>query len=94
MSRETWRLIKSSKLFYINTYRRAGSILVVSVSLNLLLGLVVAQAYFSRSAIHFYATNGTTSPEEIIAMDIPNMTSAPILADDLSTQDVPKVIPQ
>lgn len=94
MSRETWRLIKQSKRFYVNTYRRAGSALVFSMLVNLLLGIGIYHSYFNRAAHDFYATSGITPPVELVAMNEPNQTSVPLLADEPENNNDNKVIPQ
>lgn len=94
MSREAWRLISQSKRFYIMTYRRVGSILLLSVSLNLVLGLLIHRAYFHLPERHIYATNGATPPEELVPMDEPNYSSSPLLANDLPGDRELKVMPQ
>jgi hypothetical protein len=94
VSRETWRLIKSSKGFYISTYRRASTILLLSVSLNLVLGFFIFDTYFSRPDPQYYATSGATPPVELAAMDSPNNTSVPLLANDQVNDEIEKVIPQ
>ncbi|MCP0913194.1 MULTISPECIES: type IVB secretion system protein IcmM/DotJ [Legionella] len=96
MSRETWNLIKNSKGFYINTYRRAGSVLFLSMILNLLLTLAIYYTYFNRSEPDFYASNGITPPVQLTPLDSPNYTSVPLLADDdqESAANINKTIPQ
>ena len=94
MSRETWRLIKESKRFYVNTYRRTGSALIVSVISNISLGLLIGYVYFNRPPHDFYATNGVTSPVMLTSMDIPNNTSVALLANDPENDNDLKVIPQ
>ncbi len=94
MSRETWGLIKRSKRFYVNTFRRAGSALFLSVASNLILGFAIYYVYFNRSGHDFYATNGVTSPVMLTPMDVPNNTSVALLASDPENDFEIKVIPQ
>lgn len=94
MSRGTWSLIKQSKRFYVNTFRRAGSALFVSVIINLSLGVAIYYVYFSQPEHDFYATSGVTPPIMLTAMDVPNETSVALLANDPDDQDDTKVIPQ
>ena len=94
MSRETWSLIKQSKRFYIHTFRRAGSALLFSVSVNVCLGAAIYYVYFGQPQNDFYATNGETSPELLTPMDEPNNTSVPVLANDPDVDNTIKVIPQ
>ncbi len=94
MSREKWKLIKSKKGFYIHTYRRLESMLVVFLVLNLVLALCVMKVYFNRPDNQFYATNGVGAPEELTSMSEANMTSVPLLPDDPVDDGVDKLIPQ
>ncbi len=94
MSRETWRLLKQSKRFYVNTYRRAGSALIVSIIINLALGFAIHFVYFSQSERDYYATNGATPPIMLTPMDVPNNTSVALLASDLENENDARVIPQ
>ena len=94
MSRDTWLSIKQSKRFYVNTFRRVGSTLLLSVILNLALGVVIYFIYFGRPQNDFYATDGVTPPVLLTAMDIPNNTSVALLASDPETDNDVKVIPQ
>jgi len=94
MSRETWSLIKQSKRFYVNTYRRAGSALFVSVIINLFLGFAVYYSYFNRPEPDFYATSGITPPVQLAPRDAPNDTSVALLGSDPEDESDIKVIPQ
>lgn len=94
MSRETWRLLKQSKRFYVGTYRRAGSALILSVAMNVLLGIAIYYIYYSEPEHTFYATNGVTAPELLTAMTSPNTTSVPLLANDPDNDNEIKVMPE
>lgn len=94
MSHEKWNLIKKRKGFYIALYRHLGSVLVIFIALNLILGLCVAKAYFGRPEHQFYATNGVSNPLELTPMDEANMTSVALLPDDPVDDLTEKVIPQ
>ena len=94
MSRDTWSLVKQSKRFYVNTFRRSGSALFVSVIINLLFGCAIYYVHFNHSGPDFYATNGGTPPVMLTAMDSPNDTSVAFLASDPDINDDVKVIPQ
>ncbi len=93
MRREIWRLMIASKRFYVNTFRLAERILALSLVLNLLLVLGVCYAYFNLPERAYYATNGEVPPTVLTAMDAPNKTSVPLLANDLVSDDEEKVIP-
>ncbi len=94
MSRETWNLIKQSKRFYVNTFRKTGSVLLISVTMNLALGFAIYYSYFNRPEHDFYATSGITPPVMLTPMDAPNDTSVALLAADPIDDNDTKVIPQ
>ncbi|MFZ4077075.1 MAG: type IVB secretion system protein IcmM/DotJ [Legionellaceae bacterium] len=94
MSRDTWRLVKESKRFYVAMYRKQSSILIFSVVLNVLLCVSVYALYFNLPMNDFYATNGATPPIQLTAMDIPNATSVPLLPDDMQEEGDAKVVPE
>ncbi len=94
MSRQAWNLIKQSKQFYVLTYRGVGATLVVSIVINLFLGLGIYYTYMGRGLHDYYATNGVTYPDRLIQMDYPNYSSVALLAPDPSTDVDNKVIPQ
>lgn len=94
MSRRAWDIIKNSKQFYIQTYRKVLLFLVFSLSLNLLFCIAIYYTYFSRSLPAFYATSGITAPVELTPLDQPNDTSVPLLAADPQVDNDNKVIPQ
>ena len=94
MSRETWALIKQSKRFYVETYRGVGFGLIISVSINMALGLVLYFLYFSQPEHDFYATSGVVAPVQLTSMDAPNDSATPLLAADNDEANDNKVIPQ
>ena len=94
MSRRAWNIIKNSKQFYIQTYRKVLFYLGFSLSLNLLFSIAIYYSYFSRPEPAFYATSGITAPVELTPLDQPNYTSEPLLVADEQIQNDNKVIPQ
>lgn len=82
MSRSKWNLIKQSKRFYVNTFRRAGNTLVFSLSLNILFGALIYYFYLAQPEPDYYATYGETSPVPLVAMEEPNYSAVPLLAND------------
>ncbi|KTD21065.1 type IVB secretion system protein IcmM/DotJ [Legionella londiniensis] len=94
MSRRAWQIIKNSKGFYVRTYRSSIRVLVISIFLNLILGVLIYYTYFSRPEPDFYATNGVTPPVQLTPLDQPNYTSEPLLPDEVETETDNKVIPQ
>ena len=94
MSRETWRLVQQSKRFYVNTFRRTGSALIISVLGNLSLAMAMYYVYLNQPEHDFYATSGVTSPILLTPMDVPNNTSVALLASDPENENDIRVIPQ
>ena len=94
MRRELWRLMISSKRFYVGTFRFAESALLFSLICSVLLGIGIFYAYLHIPERHYYATNGEVPPSELTAMDEPNETSTPLLADDPVIDDDAKLIPK
>ena len=95
MRREALRLIISSKRFYVNTFRFAGTALLISLALNILFGLGLFYVYLNVPERRFYATNGVVPPVELTAMDAPNETSVPLLAaHPVDNQTNSKAIPK
>ena len=95
MSRNTWSLIKQSKGFYVNTYRRVGTIILISTAINLLLGVGIYFAHYSQPEHAFYATSGENAPVQLTPMDAPNNSSTALLApDEIEPNEENKVILQ
>ena len=94
MTQSAWDVIKRSKGFYINTYRKTGYILLFSIIVNLIFVFSIYYIYFNQSINDFYATSGMTSPIKLTFLDSPNNTSSPLLANDPETENENKVIPQ
>lgn len=94
MSRGTWHLVKQSKQFYVNTYRRVGAVLLVSIAGNLLLGVVLYYVYMNQPEHDFYATNGVTAPVPLTPLSAPNESSIPLLASDPGSENTSRVIPE
>lgn len=93
MSRGAWQRIKSSKRFYVRTYRNIRSALLGSVIINLLLGITVSYVYFTLPEPDFYATYGEIPPIKLFAMDSPNYSSTPLLPDDRQYDNYNRRIP-
>lgn len=85
MSRETWSLVKSSKRFYVKTYRAVSTTLLISCFFNILLSIAIYYTYFDRPERDFYSTDGITPPVALTPLDEPNYTSTPLLASSPNT---------
>jgi len=86
MSRKVWNLIKQSKRFHVRFYRKIGTTLLISVILNIFLGVGICYFYLRLPEPDFYSTYGETPPVLLTAMDEPNYSSTPLLSSD-SSQD-------
>jgi intracellular multiplication protein IcmM len=94
LSRGTWNTIRSSKRFYVDTFRWAGRALLISISLSIVLSIAVLYVYYSRPEHDFYSTNGETPPVPLTSMDEPNGSEYPLLANDQSVDNATKEIPR
>jgi len=93
MGREIWNNRIHSKSFYIRTYRLAGRALLVSLLVNLFLGLGIYYRYFHEPMRDYYATSGITTPIQLKALDQPNFSATPLLDADPPSDDTVKIIP-
>ncbi|ASQ45262.1 type IVB secretion system protein IcmM/DotJ [Legionella clemsonensis] len=94
MGRETWDTIKRSKAFYIRTYRKGGTFVIVSLIINILLSLLIYYIHFNQPEPDFYATSGITPPIQLTPLNAPNYSSTPLLEPDPTNEDETRVIPQ
>ncbi len=95
MSIQAWNTIKSSKFFYVKTYRQLSTMLFISLVVNVILGVLVYFSYINLPARDFYSTNGITPPAKLTPMLTPNRSSQALLAPDPEINDNQvKVIPQ
>lgn len=93
MTARTWNVIKHSKNFYVKSYRAVETVILISIILNLGLGLGVYKAYAMRTEPDYYSTFGETPPAPLVAMDAPNYSSVPLLPDDNYSDSVDRTIP-
>jgi intracellular multiplication protein IcmM len=94
MSRRTWDLIKRSKRFYVRVYRRISSFLLVSVLLNVFLGVGICYLSTHVPEPDYYATFGEVPPVLLNPMDTPNYSSNPLLSNDPQQESTERPIPQ
>jgi intracellular multiplication protein IcmM len=94
MSRETWALIKNKKNFNVHVYRRGLFLIIISLLLNVIIGLLMFYFYVNQPERDYYATNGITPPIKLTSMSAPNASSKALLPPDPPTDDVQRVIPQ
>jgi intracellular multiplication protein IcmM len=81
MTKQVWNTIKRSKRFYVRYYRKLGSILILSATFNIVLGLAITYKYLNLPERDYYSTYGETPPVLLAAMDEPNYSSTPLLID-------------
>ena len=94
MTSSSWNVIKKSNRFYINCYRKLGSILFISMLINVILVMDICYCYLTRGEHDFYATNGETAPIQLAPMNVVNNTQTALLpADDISETEM-KVLPE
>lgn len=94
MSRETWLSIKNSKAFYVQSYRRACTLVIASLGVNLALGGAIYYAYFNQPEREYYATNGIMPPVKLAPRNTPNDSSAALLPPDPVNDQPVKAIPE
>lgn len=94
MGRTTWALIKADKNFNVQMYRRGLSFLLVSLVLNVILGVLIVNVFLQKPERDFYATDGITPPVQLTPLLTRNMSPQPLLAPDPIAETEGKVIPQ
>lgn len=94
MSRETWSLIKKSKRFDVNVYRRGLGALIVSLLLSCILGLAMFYIHLTEPERDFYATSGVAPPIKLTPMATPNYSAQALLPPDPPSESEDKLIPE
>lgn len=94
MTREAWNIIKQSKRFYVNTFRAISRAVVLSLAINVVLILAIGYVFLNKPEPDYYATYGETPPVPLAAMDSPNYTAIPLLANDAETDSAVRTIPR
>ncbi len=94
MTREVWLTMKGSKSFYVRTYRKVGTYLVLSLLANCLMFFIIYFMHFYEPEPNFYATSGIVPPVELTPLKTPNYSGTALLPPDPANDDVQKVIPQ
>lgn len=94
MNRETWYIIRNSKSFNVNVYRRGLVALIISLLLSTILGVCIFYKYVSKPERDYYATSGETPPVKLKSMSTPNMSSTALLDPDPQSGVEDKEIPQ
>lgn len=94
MNRESWDLIKNSKSFNVNVYRRGLVAIIVSLSMSCIFIVLTIYTYLKEPERDYYATNGATPPVKLKSMSTPNFSSQALLDPDPPTVSEERVIPQ
>lgn len=94
MNRDSWDLIKNSKVFNVNIYRRGLISIIISLVLSTVLGILMFYVYLTEPERDYYATNGVTPPVKLTSMTTPNASSRALLEPDPPTDLEEKLIPQ
>ncbi len=82
MIRLTFDEIKAKKNFYSKNYRRAISVLWVSMGLMILLTIAVMYRWSTQPKSHYYATNTIGLISLLKQIDGPNKSSEALLKPD------------
>lgn len=94
MSRGNWNRIKRSKFFYVRTYRKVLTYIILSQIVNIALCLGIIYSFFHQPIRTYYATSGIEPPIELNPLDTPNYTAKPLLPADPVNEIENKVIPE
>jgi intracellular multiplication protein IcmM len=94
MNGESWSLIKNSKSFDVNIYRRGLLALIISLGLSCIFGILLFYIYLSQPERDYYATNGVTPPVKLTAMATANFSPQALLDPDPPTELEDRLIPQ
>lgn len=94
MSKLTLQKIKASKRFYVRTYRKLGSALLLSVIFNIAIAAGLVYVYLNIPERDYYATFGEVPPVKLTALDTPNYSSRALLSDDRKYDSNKRVIPK
>lgn len=94
MNRDTWDLIKNSKSFHVQVYRRGLVAVIVSLILSCIIGILMFYIYLTEPERDYYATNGETPPVKLTPMSAPNLSSRALLDPDPQSGVETRVLPQ
>lgn len=94
MSRETWSLIKKSKQFDVNVYRRGLIALVISLIISCFFCFLLFYLYLTEPERDFYATSGIAPPIQLNPMLSPNFSAQALLPPDPISDQEDKLIPE
>ena len=82
MNRETWEIVKNSKNFNVNVYRRGLTALIISLLFSCFFVLSMFYIYLTEPERDFYATSGVAPPIKLQPLAAPNFSSNALLPPD------------
>ncbi len=95
MRRESLTEKKKAKGFYIKGFHYTVNVLIVSVLLSFVLLATIHNKLLHPGRTTYYASNGFFSaPIELTALDAPNESSIPLLADDPPEEMMARSLPE
>ncbi len=75
---------KNKRYFYVKSFRLIGRMIFISMVLNVLIIMVMADIFFGQPSPKYYGTNGSSNPVQLNSMESPNHSSVPLLSDEQS----------
>lgn len=92
MTIQAVRLVRTSKVFYRNGFRKVIVLIFFSLLLNTLLGFGIYNKMINQKTPDFYSTNGLTAPASLNMRLEPNYSSKAILLPDPQSDDDDEVM--
>jgi len=89
---ETINKRKQSRRFYSGGFRKAVNALFISVILNFVFLGTLQYRYMHMPKIDFYTTDGITMPVKLTPLSAPNMSSTPLLPEEVAQASAPSVV--
>jgi len=94
MSINDWHMVRATKEFYVQVYRKTTALALWSMLVNVILVIMIGYCYFTEPEIHYYSSSGVTPPEPLTAMTQANNTDVPLLASGSEIEEAPKLMPE
>ena len=92
MTIQAVRLVRTSKVFYRNGFRKVIMLLFFSLVINTLLGFGIYNKMINQKIPDFYSTNGLTAPAALNMLLDPNYSSKALLKPDPDHDDDDEVM--
>lgn len=81
----------NQRYFYIVSYRLILKGLILFNICNLIFLGTASFLFYNRAQHVYYATSGDSNPLQLTALDAPNYTATPLLADDIPGDAGPNI---